>query len=116
MSFTKRLCEGYKKIKNFSQTRNFFKQWNQDQKLDISMVWRSLHHKEILLSEPGRNTNIGENAFITELPLSRPLIIQTIEKLSMGVDQGNYEQEQLSYNLQNISYIHIRVIKRYLKR
>ena len=33
------------------------------------MVWRSLHHKEILLSEPGRNTNVGENAFIPELPL-----------------------------------------------
>ena len=32
------------------------------------MVWRS-YHKEILLSEPGRNTNVGENAFIPELPL-----------------------------------------------
>ena len=38
-------------------------------KSGISMVWRSLHHKEILLSEPGRNTNVGENAFIPELPL-----------------------------------------------
>ena len=33
------------------------------------MVWRTLHHKAILLSEPGRNTFVGENVFYPELPL-----------------------------------------------
>ena len=72
MSFTKRLCECYKKLKTSVKRDNFL---NNEIKISswiyllISMVWRSMHHKEILLSEPGRNTNVGENAFIPELPL-----------------------------------------------
>ena len=57
MPFTKRLCAGFQKIKNknLSQTKQLSQKGNQDLWLDKSMVWRSLHHKEILVSEPGRN-------------------------------------------------------------
>ena len=57
MPFTKRLCAGFKNIrnKNLSQTKQLSQKGNQDLWLDKSMVWRSLHHKEILVSEPGRN-------------------------------------------------------------
>ena len=54
MSFKKVLCESNKN-KNLGQTRQLSKKGNQDQELDKSMVWRSLHHKAILLSEPGRD-------------------------------------------------------------
>ena len=43
MPFTKKVVN-----KNLSQTKQL-------SQLVISVVWRSLHYKEILLSEPGRN-------------------------------------------------------------
>ena len=49
-----------------------------------------MHHKEILLSEPGRNTNVGENAFIPELPLYVDMyVIEDILKTS--TQNGNEE-------------------------
>ena len=50
MPFTKKVVN-----KNLSQTKQLSQKGNQDLYFDMSMVWRSLHHKEILLSEPGRN-------------------------------------------------------------
>ena len=43
----------FQKNKNLSQTKQLSQKGNQDLYLDKSMVWT--HHKEILLSEPGRN-------------------------------------------------------------
>ena len=54
MPFTNRLCEGFKKCKKHKSYDSIIKKGIQDLQLDISMVWRSLHHKDILLSEPGR--------------------------------------------------------------
>ena len=63
MSFTKRLCEGYKKLKTSVKRDNYPNNEIKSSSsiYNVSMVWRSLHHKEILLS--ARNTNVGENVF-----------------------------------------------------
>ena len=63
MSFTKRLCEGYKELKTSVKRDNYP---NNEIKIS-SWIYQwcdaiCIIKRHVLLSEPGRNTNVRENA------------------------------------------------------